>query len=95
MYRTSQLVIRDARPALVLTSVGGVPVLTAHELSRLVAARDVRYALLGRGICSPRAAKPCAPVLRWALAHARDVSRTAAVPPGTLYRLSPKARPTR
>jgi 4-amino-4-deoxy-L-arabinose transferase-like glycosyltransferase len=96
VFRTSQLVVRDGRPALVLTSVGGLPLLTPRELSRLVRAGDVRYVLLGRGLCSPRAARPCAPVLRWALAHARDVSRAAGVGvPGTLYRLSTRARVAR
>jgi 4-amino-4-deoxy-L-arabinose transferase-like glycosyltransferase len=89
VYRTSQLVVRDGRPVLVLTNVGGQPLLTPPELARLVANGDVRYALLGRGTCSPRAARRCAPVLRWALAHARDITRAAGVgPPGTLYRLS-------
>jgi 4-amino-4-deoxy-L-arabinose transferase-like glycosyltransferase len=88
VYRTSQLIVRDGRPALVLTSVGH-PLLTPRELAQLVAHGDVRYALLGRGTCAPRAVRPCAPVLRWALAHARDVSRAAGLgPPGTLYRLS-------
>jgi 4-amino-4-deoxy-L-arabinose transferase-like glycosyltransferase len=92
VYRTSQLVVRDGRPVLVLTSVHGLPLVTARDLAHRVAAGEVRYALLGRGICSPRAARPCAPVLRWALAHGRDVGRAAgAVPPSTLYRLSQRA----
>ncbi len=89
IFRTSQLVVRDGRPALVLTNVGGQPLLTPAELARLVAGGDVRYVLLGRGTCSPPATRPCAPVLRWTLAHSTDVGRTArGVPPGTLYRLS-------
>ena len=93
-FRTSQLVVRDGRPALVLTNVGGQPLLSPAELARLVARGDVRYVLLGRGTCSPRAAVPCAPVLRWAMAHSTDVGRTLrGVPPGTLYRLS--SRPAR
>jgi 4-amino-4-deoxy-L-arabinose transferase-like glycosyltransferase len=89
IFRTSQLVVRDGRPALVLTNVGGQPLLSPGELARLVADGAVRYVLLGRGICSPRAARPCAAVLRWAQAHSTDVQRAArGVPPRTLYRLS-------
>jgi hypothetical protein len=88
IFRTSQLVVRDGRPALVLTNVGGRPLLTPAELARMVAGGDVRYVLLGRGTCSPRAARACAPILRWAVGHATDVSRAARVPAGTLYRLS-------
>ncbi|MGZ4271580.1 MAG: glycosyltransferase family 39 protein [Solirubrobacteraceae bacterium] len=89
IFRTSQLVVRDGRPALVLANVGGQPLLSPAQLARMVAGGEVRYVLLGRGTCSPRAARPCAPVLRWALAHSTDVGRTArGVPPGTLYRLS-------
>jgi 4-amino-4-deoxy-L-arabinose transferase-like glycosyltransferase len=89
IFRTSQLVVRDGRPALVLTNVGGQPLLSPAELSRLVAGGDVRYVLLGRGTCSPRAARGCAPVLRWALSHSTDVGRAArGVAAGTLYHLS-------
>jgi hypothetical protein len=45
----------------------------------------VRY-LLGRGACASKTA--CAPVVRWAHAHARDVSAAAGLPPGTISRLS-------
>jgi hypothetical protein len=92
VYRASQLVVRDGRPVLVLTSVGSLPLLTPGQLAHAVASGEVRYAVLGRGICPPRAVRPCAPVLRWARAHARDISRAAGVgPPGTLYRLSQRA----
>jgi 4-amino-4-deoxy-L-arabinose transferase-like glycosyltransferase len=92
VYRASQLVVRDGRPVLVLTSVASLPLLTPGQLAHEVASGQVRYAVLGRGICPPRAVRPCAPVLRWARAHARDISRAAGVgPPGTLYRLSRRA----
>src|SRR4051812_36821338 len=88
VYRTSQLVVRDGRPVLVLTSVHGQPLLTPSQLAHEVASGQVRYALLGQGSCPRHAVSPCAPVLRWARAHGRDVSRTARVgPPGRLYRL--------
>jgi 4-amino-4-deoxy-L-arabinose transferase-like glycosyltransferase len=89
VYRTSQLVVRDGRPVLVLTSVRGRPLLTPGQLAHKVATGQVRYVLLGRGTCTRRPVRPCAPVLHWARAHARDVSRAAGVAPsGTLYRLS-------
>jgi 4-amino-4-deoxy-L-arabinose transferase-like glycosyltransferase len=92
VYRTSQLVVRDGRPVLVLTSVRGRPLMTPHQLATAVASGQVRYVLLGRGTCARSAPRPCAPVLRWARAHARDVSRAAGVgPAGTLYRLSQRA----
>ena len=92
IFRTSQLVVRDGRPALVLANVGGQQLLSPVQLARMVAGGEVRYVLLGRGTCSPRAARPCAPVLRWAVAHSTDVGHTArGVPPGTLYRLSSRA----
>lgn len=96
VYRASQLVVRDGRPVLVLTSLHGLPLVTPRLLAAEVAAGRVRYVLLGSGICPRRAARPCAPVLSWALAHGRDVSRAAGVgPPGTLYRLSQRAVPAR
>jgi hypothetical protein len=69
-----------------LTSYHGRPLLSAAALAGLVRAGEVRYILLGRGDC---ARTGCAPVVRWAHAHARDISRAAAVgPPGTLFELS-------
>jgi hypothetical protein len=92
IFRTSQLVVHDGRPTLVLTNVGGQQLLSPAALAHLVARGDVRYVLLGRGTCSPRATPRCAPVLRWAVAHSTDVGRAArGVPPGTLYRLSSRA----
>jgi hypothetical protein len=89
VYRASQLVVRDGRPVLVLTSVRGRPLMTPSRLAHAVATGQVRYVLLGRGTCTRGSARPCAPVLRWARTHARDVSRAARVgPAGTLYRLS-------
>jgi 4-amino-4-deoxy-L-arabinose transferase-like glycosyltransferase len=95
VYRASQLIVRDGRPVLVLTSIGGQPLLTPSQLAAEVAAGSVRYVLLGRGSCPPPSARGCAPVVRWAFAHARDVSRTSnAIPPATLYRLAPTASRT-
>jgi 4-amino-4-deoxy-L-arabinose transferase-like glycosyltransferase len=94
VYRASQLIVRDGRPVLVLTNVGGTPLMTPQQLAAEVASGQVRYVLLGRGTCARSTPRPCAGVLRWALAHGHDVSRAAGVGPrGTLYRLSPHAVP--
>jgi 4-amino-4-deoxy-L-arabinose transferase-like glycosyltransferase len=83
--KAGPLVVHDGRPVLMLTSLFNQPLITAHQLSNHVAARDVRYVMLGNGVCSPMLA--CPPVLRWALTHGTDVSRAAHLPARTLYRL--------
>jgi hypothetical protein len=86
VFRSSPLIVRDGRPVLMLTSYHGRPLLSAARLGRLVAAGEVRYLLTGPGACTKAG---CAPVVRWARAHARDVSRATGVgPPGTLFALS-------
>jgi 4-amino-4-deoxy-L-arabinose transferase-like glycosyltransferase len=75
------LIVHDARPVLMLTSLKGRPLLDAARLRGLVSTGQVRYALLGRGSKGPSA-------VHWARTHARDVSRAAGQRPGTLYRLS-------
>jgi 4-amino-4-deoxy-L-arabinose transferase-like glycosyltransferase len=85
--RASTLIIRDSQPLLMLTSLYGQPLLTPAQLQHLVATKQVRY-LLGRGACGKTGA--CPPVLRWARAHARDVSHAAGLAPGTVSRLSVK-----
>jgi 4-amino-4-deoxy-L-arabinose transferase-like glycosyltransferase len=87
VFRSSPLIVRDGRPVLMLTSYHGRPLLSAARLQQLVAAGDVRYILMGSGDCAPAG---CAAVVRWARAHARDISRAAGVgPPGTLFALTP------
>jgi hypothetical protein len=49
-----------------------------------VTSGQVRYALLS----TPAAARGTAAAVRWAHAHARDVSAAAGQPPGTVYRLT-------
>jgi hypothetical protein len=78
--RATPLIIRDARPVLMLTSYNGRPLLTPAQLAALVRRGEVRFALLGGG--------GHAPVVRWARAHAHDVSAAAGVAPRTVYRLS-------
>jgi hypothetical protein len=81
VFRSSPLIVRDGRPILMLTSYGGRPLLSAARLAQLVKAGEVRYVLLGKSDC-------CAPVLRWAHAHAHHISQGAGVKTlGTLYEL--------
>jgi 4-amino-4-deoxy-L-arabinose transferase-like glycosyltransferase len=84
VVRAAPLIIRDARPVLMLTSLHGRPVISAARLQQLVATGQVRYAL-GRGSCS---ARTCADAVRWERSHTRDVSAAAGQPRGTLYRLT-------
>jgi 4-amino-4-deoxy-L-arabinose transferase-like glycosyltransferase len=82
VFRSSPLIVRDGRPILMLTSYQGQPLLSPAQLAQLVRTGQVRYALLGGG-CTKAA---CAPVIRWARSHARDISQAAGVGPrGTLY----------
>jgi 4-amino-4-deoxy-L-arabinose transferase-like glycosyltransferase len=86
VVRAAPLIIRDARPVLMLTSLNGRPLLDGARLQQLVATGQVRYAL-GRASCT---AKRCPSVARWERAHSRDVSAAAGQPAGTVYRLTTK-----
>jgi 4-amino-4-deoxy-L-arabinose transferase-like glycosyltransferase len=85
--RAAPLIIRDARPVLMLTSLYGRPLVDAAQLRHLVATGQVRY-MLGRGACGSTS---CGDAVRWARKHARDVSAAAGLPPGTVSRLTTKA----
>jgi 4-amino-4-deoxy-L-arabinose transferase-like glycosyltransferase len=82
------LIIRDARPVLMLTSYHGRPLLTTTQLARLVRTGQVRYVLMG--------GSAGVGVVRWARTHAHDVSAAAGVAKGKLYAFSgaPNALPT-
>jgi 4-amino-4-deoxy-L-arabinose transferase-like glycosyltransferase len=82
--RAAPLIIRDARPVLMLTSLYGRPLLDAAQLRQLVASGQVRY-LLGRGSCGSTS---CGSAVQWARTHSRDVSAAAGLPRGTLSRLT-------
>ena len=84
VVRAAPLIIRDARPVLMLTSLYGRPLLDAAKLRQLVAAGQVRY-VLGRSSCRT---KPCSEVMRWASAHSHDVSASAGQLHGTLFQLT-------
>ena len=76
-FSASNLIARDGRPVLVLTSYAGREFTSIAQLEATVRRGDVRYALLSSGPClAPGARTPaCAPVVRWARAHGRDISR--------------------
>jgi 4-amino-4-deoxy-L-arabinose transferase-like glycosyltransferase len=84
VVRAAPLIIRDARPVLMLTSLHARPLLDGARLNQLVATGQVRY-LLGRPTCTRTG---CADAVRWAGKHTVDVSAAAAQPPQTLYRLT-------
>lgn len=89
--KTAPLIVRDARPVLMLTSLHGQPLLTPAQLAEKARTSQVRFALIGRARCSTsRPTSPgCAPAVRWARAHGTDVSRAAGLPSrGALYRLN-------
>ena len=89
--KVAPLIIRDARPVLMLTSYLGRPLLSAPQLGQAVRAGLVRYLLVGRGLCPLGAPATCQPLLRWARMHSTDISASAHLPPGTLARLSTMA----
>jgi 4-amino-4-deoxy-L-arabinose transferase-like glycosyltransferase len=92
--KAAQLIARDGRPVLVLTSVDGRPLVTPGALAAAVGRGDVRYAIMGDR-CSRAGTPACAPPARWVRAHGIDVSRAAGQPrPGFLYRLVART-PTR
>ncbi len=84
------LIAHDAQPVLVLTSAYGRPLLTPHQLVAAVRAGRVRYVLAGGARCARGKSHErtgCAPVVEWARAHGRDVSRAAGVRRGLLLRV--------
>jgi 4-amino-4-deoxy-L-arabinose transferase-like glycosyltransferase len=85
------LITQDARPVLLLTSIGGRPIVSLSQFVADVRSREVGY-LLTRGVC-PRRRNPalaaCSLTVEWAVAHGRNV--TSAVTRGglgQLYQLS-------
>ncbi|MEN3281714.1 MAG: hypothetical protein V7607_2854 [Solirubrobacteraceae bacterium] len=83
------IIVRDARPVLVLTA-DGRSVVSASELSELVAAGQVRTALVGSG-CTSAA---CTSLERWIRAHGVDVSRAAGDrQPGSVFALGSTGGP--
>jgi 4-amino-4-deoxy-L-arabinose transferase-like glycosyltransferase len=88
--KMGELVERDARPILVLTTLDGRVLTPVARLRALVAAGKVRYAFLdeGCGPHSPPTDADCSAPARWVSAHGTDVSKQAGMPrPGMLWRL--------
>ncbi|HEX4364442.1 MAG TPA: glycosyltransferase family 39 protein [Solirubrobacteraceae bacterium] len=90
--KVAPLIIRDARPVLMLTSYQGRPLLTPAQLEQAVHAGLVRYLLVGRGLCPLGAPPSCQPLLSWARSHSTDVSAEAGLTPGTLAQLHTQSR---
>ncbi len=86
----AELIVRDARPVLVLTSFDARPLVSVTRLAGLVADGSVGYALLGGG-CGPRTSRKlpsCSPLAFWVRAHGVDVSAAAGLDrPKLLWRL--------
>ena len=85
--KMGELVERDARPILVLTTLEGHVFTSVARLRALVAAGKVRYAFLdeGCGPQSPPTDPDCSAPARWVSEHGTDVSRQAGMPrPGTM-----------
>jgi 4-amino-4-deoxy-L-arabinose transferase-like glycosyltransferase len=88
--KMGELVERDARPILVLTTLDGRVFTPVARLRALAAAGKVRYAFLdeGCGLRSPPTDADCSAPARWVREHGVDVSKQAGMPrSGMLWRL--------
>jgi 4-amino-4-deoxy-L-arabinose transferase-like glycosyltransferase len=89
------LVIRDARPILLLTTVDARPLVTLAELQSRIARGQVSYVLThGRCPHPPYRLLPaCSAAVRWVQTHGTDVTGDLHVTPATglLYRVSAAA----
>jgi 4-amino-4-deoxy-L-arabinose transferase-like glycosyltransferase len=79
------LIVKDARPVVVLTSYAAKVFTTVAELKRKIAAGEVRYAFLNSPCphhTSAASAKnpACSPPAMWIREHGTDVSREAGLP---------------
>jgi 4-amino-4-deoxy-L-arabinose transferase-like glycosyltransferase len=87
------LIVKDARPIVILTSYGARVFTTVAKLEHLIARGDVRYAFLNsrcRRRSSPLNAACSAPA-RWVRAHGTDVSQRAGLGRGGVLWLLPGA----
>ncbi len=88
--KMGELVVRDARPILVLTTLNGRVFTSVARLRALAADGKVRYAFIdgGCGPHSPPTDPDCSAPARWVVAHGTDVSKAAGMPrTGMLWRL--------
>ncbi|MFI5003659.1 MAG: glycosyltransferase family 39 protein [Solirubrobacterales bacterium] len=88
--KMGELVVRDARPILVLTTLNGRVFTPIARLRALAAAGKVRYVFTSGG-CGPHSLPTnpdCSAPARWVREHATDVSAQAGMPHGgMLWRL--------
>jgi 4-amino-4-deoxy-L-arabinose transferase-like glycosyltransferase len=92
------LIVRDARPIVILTSYDAGVFTTIDKLKHLIAAGEVRYAFLNSPCphpTSPTAAKnpACSAPAQWIRAHGTDVSHKAGLPHGKVLWLLPGVKP--
>jgi 4-amino-4-deoxy-L-arabinose transferase-like glycosyltransferase len=91
------LIVKDARPVLILTTYDARVFTNVTELRRRIAAGEVRYAFLNT-FCGAHASlsstnAACAEPVRWIRAHGTDVSRAAGLPRAGILWLLPEAKP--
>ena len=87
----ASLIIRDARPVMILESVERRPITSVASVRRAVRRGELRYALIG-GSCgsAPRPSFKCHAAVRWIRAHSVDVTREAGLgSSGFVFRLLP------
>jgi 4-amino-4-deoxy-L-arabinose transferase-like glycosyltransferase len=93
--KMGELVVRDARPILVLSTLEGRVFTSVAHLRALIAAGKVRYAFLD-SLCggqSPPTDADCTAPARWIQEHATDVSQQAHMPRRGMLWLLPGASP--
>jgi 4-amino-4-deoxy-L-arabinose transferase-like glycosyltransferase len=88
--KMGELVVQDARPILILSTLNARVFTSVARLRALAQAGEVRYAFIG-SVCgphSPPSNADCTAPARWVVAHGVDVSRAAGMPRGgMLWRL--------
>ena len=80
--QASELIVRDAQPVLILTSLADHVLVSTAQLQHDAAAGLVRFAYVGGG-CGPHESRKlavCSAPAEWIRAHASDVSREAGLP---------------
>jgi 4-amino-4-deoxy-L-arabinose transferase-like glycosyltransferase len=87
------LVVKDARPIVVLTTYNGRVFTSVAKLRRLIAAGEVRYAFLNTFCAGPAQSlnAACSAPVKWVRAHGTDVSLAAGLHHGGLLYLLPRA----
>jgi hypothetical protein len=87
------LIVKDARPIVVLTTYNGRVFTTVPKLEALIARGEVRFAFLN-SYCPKRPSPTnaaCSTPAKWVRAHGQDVSRAAGLHQGKVLYLLPGA----